>query len=271
MPLSSPGQTSPPRIGVVLSGGGLRGAAHIGVLQQLVAHNIPIDVVVGASAGAVVAAYYAAVGLSVEEFLSDARIFRGRHVLAHSLNIRLHGWLDDFLRPRSGVIPERLQQLEAASFDRLHHGVRALGIVCHDVVKRRPCYFSSADDHGARLSDVVRASASIPGLFPAIPVRCGNTLLHLSDGGVSDCVPVEFVRRPPLSATHLIVSDSRWLKGRRSGAYENTVVIRPTLTKTGTLWASSGTLLDAVRQGAEAVTEEIAARVASWRVANFEL
>jgi len=45
-----------PRIGLVLSGGGLRGAAHVGVLQQLVAHAIPIDVIVGASAGAVIAA-----------------------------------------------------------------------------------------------------------------------------------------------------------------------------------------------------------------------
>jgi NTE family protein len=86
------------RVAVVLSGGGLRGAGHIGVLQQLVAHDIPIDIIVGSSAGAVVAAYYAAVGLRLDELLSDARKFRGRHLLAHSLNVRLGCRLDPILK-----------------------------------------------------------------------------------------------------------------------------------------------------------------------------
>lgn len=67
MAVSASGRWSPARIGVVLSGGGLRGAGHIGVLQQLVAHKIPIEVIVGSIAGAIVAAYYAAVGLSLQE------------------------------------------------------------------------------------------------------------------------------------------------------------------------------------------------------------
>jgi Patatin-like phospholipase len=48
------------RIGVVLSAGGLRGAAHAGVLRQLVRHGVPLHAIVGVSAGAIVAAYYAA-------------------------------------------------------------------------------------------------------------------------------------------------------------------------------------------------------------------
>src|SRR5262245_62630330 len=83
--------TSTVRVAVVLSGGGLRGAGHVGVLQQLVAHDIPIDIIVGSSAGAVVAAYYAAVGLTLGELIHDAREFRGRHLLAHSLNVRQIG------------------------------------------------------------------------------------------------------------------------------------------------------------------------------------
>ena len=242
----------------------MRGAAHIGVLHQLVTHNIPIDVIVGASAGAVVAAYYAAVGLSLSELESDARIFRGRHVIAHSLNVRLHGRFDHFLRSRSGVIPQRLEQLEAASFERLHHGVEALGIVCHDVVSGRPSYFSTGDSRGTRLSDVVRASASIPGLFPSMSVNCDDTVLHLTDGGVSDCVPLDFITRPPLSASHVIVSDCRWRPGRQSLERANTVVLRPPLTGTGTLWASSGTLVAAVRQGEAAVTRDALGRLVAW-------
>ena len=158
------------RVGLVLSGGGLRGASHVGVLRQLVAHGIPIDVIVGSSAGAVIAAYYAAVGLTIDELIADARHFRGRHLLAHSVNIRLWQRLNRLLVPASGIIPERLEQLERASFDRLFHGVRAIGVVCHDVRSREPRYFATGRDRGARVSDVVRASASIPGLFPSVCV-----------------------------------------------------------------------------------------------------
>ena len=60
------------RIGVVLSAGGLRGAAHAGVLRQLVRHGVPLHTIVGVSAGAIVAAYYAAVGLELDEMIADA-------------------------------------------------------------------------------------------------------------------------------------------------------------------------------------------------------
>jgi NTE family protein len=248
-----------------MSGGGLRGAGHIGVLQQLVANNIPIDVIVGSSAGAIVAAYYAAVGLTVDELISDARRFRGRHLLAHSLNVRLGRRFDRILAAVSGVIPARLQQLEGATFDRLHHGVRSIGIVCHDVKSGQPRYFSTAGNPGVRVSDVVRASASIPGLFPALCVQCGDERLFLTDGGISDCLPIEFAKSPPLSATHLIVSDCRWLAMGAPASSEHLIYVRPRLSTTGTLWAPSSTLVAAVRHGAAAVTGEIVDRVRSWR------
>ena len=64
------------RIALVLSAGGLRGAAHVGVLRALVREGIPIDVLVGVSAGAVIAAYYAAAGLTLDELADDAVRFR---------------------------------------------------------------------------------------------------------------------------------------------------------------------------------------------------
>jgi len=48
------------KIGVVLSGGGAMGFAHIGVLKALEEHQIPIDYITGASSGALVGAMYAA-------------------------------------------------------------------------------------------------------------------------------------------------------------------------------------------------------------------
>jgi len=250
----------------VLSGGGLRGASHVGVLQQLLEHEIAIDVIVGASAGAVIAAYYAAVGLTIDELIQDATHFRGRHLLAHSLNIRLHGRMAGALTPLSGVIPQRLAQLEHATFERLHHGVRGIGIACHDTVSGRSCYFSTGHDRGVRLGDVVRASASIPYLFPPIAVNCSDdgTTLHLTDGGLSDCVPVALAHRPPLGATHLIVSDCRWFADRSFPSDERTVYVRPRLPSTGTLSAPVSTLASAVREGRRAVTTEVLRTIRGW-------
>jgi predicted acylesterase/phospholipase RssA len=259
------------RIGLVLSGGGLRGASHLGVLQELVAHGIPIDIIVGSSAGAVVAAYYAAVGLTLDELVTDARSFRGRHLIAHSLNVRLGLRPGSKLTKLSGLIPTRLEELEHATFERLHHNVRGIGIVCHDITTRRPWYFSTGDERGVRLSDVVRASASIPYLLPPIALACAGQSLLLTDGGVSDCLPVAFARRPPLSATHLIVSDCRWLRGRPSETAGPIVHVRPRLAATGTLWAPASTLAGAVRQGRRAVTDEILETIRNWRTPDLVL
>jgi NTE family protein len=61
--LSEPGR---PRIGLVLSGGGARGAAHIGVLKVLEENRVPIDAIAGTSMGAVVGGLYAS-GLSAAD------------------------------------------------------------------------------------------------------------------------------------------------------------------------------------------------------------
>lgn len=253
----------PVRIGVVLSGGGLRGAAHVGVLRQLVRHGIPIDAIVGVSAGAVVGAYYAAVGLELEELIADAETFRGRHLLAHSLNVHFDYRFEHRFRAWSGVIPRRLRQLEAARFDRLHHGVQVLGIGCHDLAAGVPRYFSTGFDQGVGVHDAVRASASIPRLFPAVSVACGREARRLTDGGVSDPVPLTFARSPAIGATHVIVSDCRWLGGVPA-TDRDTVWIRPRMAYTGTLWSPRRGLLSAVRDGEAAVAGEILNRIRGW-------
>ena len=61
-----PGEPARPRIGLVLSGGGARGAAHIGVLKVLEENHVPIDAIAGTSMGAVVGGLYAS-GLSAAD------------------------------------------------------------------------------------------------------------------------------------------------------------------------------------------------------------
>ena len=209
---------------------------------------------------------YAAVGLTLSELVRDAENFQGRHLLAHCLNVRLRGRMFRTLSKLSGLIPERLAQLDSATFDRLHHSVRGIGVACHDVVSGRPCYFATGADCGLRLSDAVRASASIPFLFPPIPVKrpSDGTSLLLTDGGISDGLPVAFARRAPLAATHLIVSDCRWVAGYRPAGDGRTVYIRPKLPSTGTLWAPASTLVSAIGEGRRAVTGEALQTIHGW-------
>jgi NTE family protein len=251
-----------PRIAVVLSAGGLRGAAHVGVLRQLQQHGIPVDGIVGVSAGAVIAAYYAAVGLSVDELIEDAARFRGRHLLTHSLNVQSRYRYETRLKRWCGVIPERLQQLESARFERLHHGIRHLGIVCHDTGARQARYFSATHNRGPALSDLVRASASIPHLFPTVDVTCNGDEWRLTDGGVSDPVPLAFAREL-IDATHVIVSDCRWI-GRAPAATPNVLWLRPRMAATGTLWSPRRGLVSAVGEGEAAFTKAAWQTVEGW-------
>jgi NTE family protein len=260
-----PEQQNPVRIAMVMSAGGLRGAAHVGVLLELLRHGVPIDRIVGVSAGAVIAAYYAAVGLDLEDLFADAERFRGRHLLAYSLNVHLKYRFEAQVRRWCGVIPDRLRQLESATFDRLHHGVCRLGIVCHDLATSQPVYFSTEQSHGIPLHEAVRASASIPHLFPAIPIIHGPSRQswRLIDGGVSDPVPTTFARSPSIGATHVIVSDTRWI-GSVPPTDSTTVWVRPCLLHTGTLWSPRRGLMAAVRGGQAAVTAEVLHRVFRW-------
>jgi NTE family protein len=257
------------RVGVVLSAGGLRGAAHAGVLRQLVRHGVPLHAIVGVSAGAIVAAYYAAVGLELDEMIADAGAFRGRHLLAHSLSVHGGPRLASRLRRWCGVIPDRLRQLDDADFARLHHGVVRLGIVCHDLSTGRPRYFGTGFDQSVTLAEVVRASASIPRLFPAVSVSPDGETHRLIDGGLSDPVPLTFAQRPAIGATHIIVSDCRWVKRVvRAPADTRTVWIRPRIRATGTLWSPREGLLATVRDGEAAVSGDVLRVIMGWLAAD---
>ena len=252
-----------PRLGLVLSAGGLRGAAHLGVLRQLFAHGIRPEVMVGVSAGAVISAFHAAVGLPVDELIAEARGFRGRHLLAHGLRLRMPEFLQTRLAPYCGIIPHRLEQLDQARFDRLSFGVRGLGIVCHDTLSGRPIYFCSGSADDAPLSPVVRASASIPWIMPARRLRWQERDFRLVDGGVSDSLPVDFARRAPLGATHLIVSDCR-SDPQAIPVGPNVVYLRPELKGTRSLSSPRESLAQAVTEGEATVTPEVLATVRAW-------
>ena len=160
-------------LGVVLSGGGARGFAHIGALAELEADGIDVDRYGGCSMGSFIAAM-AAAGWS-------ARDIRDR---CHEELVR-HSPFNDYTLPRVALIRSRKA---ARMFDRLF---RELTI--EELAK--PLFTVSADLLSSRLvvhrrgslTEAVGASMSIPGLVPPLS-RSGRLLV---DGGVLNNLPID--------------------------------------------------------------------------------
>lgn len=206
-----------PRIGLVLSGGGARGASHIGVLKVLEAHKIPIDVITGTSMGSIVGGMYA-YGYSVDEIetllaetdwdrvFSDEppRIERSLRRKQDDYNFLIK--LEAGIKEGRFIIPKGLLQGQQLSlrlksltlsaprdFDELPVRFRA---VATDIESGEAVALS-----GGTLSKAMLASMAIPGVFA--PVEWDGRLLV--DGGVANNLPVQLAR--DLGADILIVVD----------------------------------------------------------------
>jgi NTE family protein len=159
------------KIGLVLSGGGARGFAHLGVIQALNEYGIFPDVICGTSAGAIAGVLYAD-GYSPKEILkitnSNSRLNFVRPTVPR-----------DGLLQIAGVIRILKNNLHAKTFEELKI---PLFVTATDLNNGRVDYFSSGD-----LINPVIASASIPVLFK--PVVIDNK--HYVDGGVLDNLPIK--------------------------------------------------------------------------------
>ena len=165
----------PPRIGLALGGGAARGFAHIGVIQVLEESGIKPDLVVGTSAGSLVAALYAS-GKSGAELAE----------LADSMD---ESALTDWAFPGRGLIRgEGLAKYVRDNTRGLQiEQMRVpLGIVATDLDSGEPILFQRGDPGVA-----VRASSAVPAVFQ--PVRIG--LREYVDGGLVAPVPVRFARQ----------------------------------------------------------------------------
>jgi NTE family protein len=158
-------------IGLVLSGGGARGFAHLGLMQALNEAGIFPDVISGTSAGALAGVLYAD-GYTPREIL-------------HLMNT---GSRLDFMRPAlpregllqiGGIIKILKSCLRAKKFEELKI---PLYVTATDLNNGRAEYFSSGI-----LIDPVIASASIPVLFQPVMI---NDVYYV-DGGVLDNLPVK--------------------------------------------------------------------------------
>jgi NTE family protein len=174
-PVVPPAAPRRPRIGLALGGGAARGFAHIGVIQALEENGLAPDLVVGTSAGSLVAALYAS--------------GRGGRDLATLADAMDETAFADWSYPGRGLIRGKA----LARFVRDKTGRRnieqmrlPLGIAATDLDSGQAILFRSGDTGTA-----VRASSAVPAVFQ--PVKIGQR--EYVDGGLSAPIPVHHARQ----------------------------------------------------------------------------
>jgi len=237
-PASSPGAnpagpTPRPRLGLVLSGGGARGLAHIGVLKVLEREHIPVDVVAGTSMGAIVGGLYAS-GISADELARTVLRIDWSEIFATRIDRRQLserrkeedyefspvvelGLRDGELRAPQATLSSRGLEI---LLRRELRGDRDLS----DFSNLPTPFAAVASDmetgaeivlHQGDLALAMRSSMSVPGVFAPTEVPYGNKTRILGDGGLVDNLPVDVARS--LGADELVaVNVGTPLAGRES-------------------------------------------------------
>lgn len=195
------------KVGVVLSGGGAKGVAHIGALKVIRDAGIPIDYIAGTSMGSIIGGL-SAIGYTPEQlekmvkeqnwnFLLSDRIKRSEQTLAERQNsetyiisIPFSKTLKD--RALGGVIQGQnlenlFQNLTLGYHDSINFNKLPIPFACvsENIVNGSKIVF-----HDGVLSTAMRASMAIPGVFT--PVRLDSMVLV--DGGMVDNYPVDVVK-----------------------------------------------------------------------------
>lgn len=227
-----PTALKPPIIGLVLGGGAARGFAHIGVIQALEEAGIHPDLVVGTSAGSVVAALYA-----------SGKNGKDLQKVADSMEeATFSDWQLPFFKP--GVLKgEALARFISGQVGgrQIQDLPMALGVVATDLDSGRGILFQRGD-----VATAVRASSAIPALFQPVLIS-GREYV---DGGLVAPVPVQFARQmgaqvviavdisgaPQVNSasdTFQILMQTFSIMGKSISAFElreADVVVKPTLT-----------------------------------------
>ena len=224
--LHSAGQS----VGLVLSGGGAKGMAHIGVIRVLEENNIPIDYISGTSIGAIVGGMYAA-GYSPDEmeelFKSDDFYFWSTGKIQEEYRYYFKrpeadpAWLElrvakkeDKVKvlPPTNFIPQEqmdfaFMELLAATNAACNYNFDSLMVpfrcVATDAYNNKPVVLRKGD-----LGESIRASMTVPLYFK--PIEIDSTLLF--DGGIVNNFPVDVMKetfKPDIIIGHKVANESK--------------------------------------------------------------
>ncbi len=197
------------KVGLALGGGSARGLAHIGVLEVLEKEKIPIDIIAGTSAGALIGALYAR-GSSAGEIKK----------LISSMSLIDRAKMIDLALPKTGLIAgERIKKMLKKLIGEVEFKDLKIPFACvaTDIVTGEEVVI----DHGS-VVEAVRASISIPAVFTLVKYE-GRFLV---DGGLANPVPVSVLKNMAADFTIAVnvipaISKRHTLKGKKSVAKEN--------------------------------------------------
>jgi NTE family protein len=236
-------------VGLVLSGGGAKGMAHIGVIRVLEENNIPIDYIAGTSIGAIVGGLYAA-GYSTEQmeelFKSDDFYFwsTGKIQKDYRYYFKLPeenpAWIDirierknekvKFLPP-TNIIPEEqmdfaFMELLASTNAACKYNFDSLMVpffcVATDVNKSKPAILRSGD-----MGAAIRASMTVPLYFK--PIKIDGNLMF--DGGIINNFPHDIMTdifNPDIIIGHKVANDKKTAEADDIMGQISNIVMRPT-------------------------------------------
>ncbi len=214
-------QVARPAIGLALSGGGLKGIAHIGVLKGLAEAGIPIDYITGTSSGSIVGGLYS-LGYSIEEVDSIARTIDYETIFIDQPQ-RKNLFVSQKVQANKYLVDVRFDQLKPYIPISLTSG-QAIGEQLTNLFLHSP-YSTIRDFNNLEVPfravsteletgerrvmregdwiEAVRASSSIPMVLSPVP-KDGKKLI---DGGVSDNIPIDLAR--DIGADFVIAVDVR--------------------------------------------------------------
>jgi len=257
---------------LVLGAGGFRGLAHVGVLKALRRASVPIHSIIGVSIGSLVAAFHAGLGLEPDEIA--ARLSRLTTPAFFALGIALRRWGPLSRRARRAVSGhlDELELLANLRLDRLHFGVRRLGLLAMDLPGGEEVFAATDLPCPVPPGKVVLGGISIPGLFPTVRLDSPGKTYHLADAGFSRSVPVERAFQTPFSARRVLAVDLQVIRGlrerrgdrwRRLQSEHGDALVRllPDVERTGTIFFRRGSGADLLRAGEEAVNGEVISRL----------
>ena len=210
------------KVAVVLSGGGAKGMAHIGVLKVLEKAGIPIDIVTGTSMGSIIGGLYS-IGYNAHALDSMVRVQDWSYVITDKE--RLHRQSLNYIRKQNtylistGMTFGKLD-MSAGGFIKGKNLAELFNQLCTgftdslDFTRDLPIPFacvatnivdnSEVDFHSGRLPQAMRASMAIPAAFS--PVRIGDKVLV--DGGLKNNYPADIARE---MSTIRLTSPAKWV------------------------------------------------------------
>ncbi|MCD6354100.1 MAG: patatin-like phospholipase family protein, partial [Prolixibacteraceae bacterium] len=236
-------------VGLVLSGGGAKGLAHIGVIRMLEKNNIPIDYIAGTSIGAIIGGLYAA-GYSPDEmeelFKSDNFYYWSTGKIQKEYRYFFKrpeanpGWLElrvakkeDKVKilPPTNIIPQEqmdfaYMELFSATNAACNYNFDSLMVpffcVATDINNSKPVILRKGD-----LGEAIRASMTVPLYFK--PIEINGTLLF--DGGIVNNFPQDVMKKifnPTIIIGHKVAKDSKAADSDDVMEQISNLIMRPT-------------------------------------------